>query len=378
MKIKTHLIFCYILLASFFSCQDPSFTYKDPSKSLLNTYKSRMLIDNKKNYNIIYYDLTQSLPANYSKNGDVDYTDIIQNVLNEKRNVKFPNFPLLINSKGLYLRSNSNIYFQPQSVILTKPDSSPKEDIGSIKDWYDIIRIYNVENVIIYNPNIIGDRKKHIDNRGEWGAGIGIRNAKKVSVYNANIKNTWGEGLFIGSEDGGYCEEINIRDLRVDFARRNGVAVTSGKNIFLDNILVTNTYGTNPMFGIDIEPSWHKDIIDNVNLKNIITFNNNNGGLYIVLFGFSTDDIKYRRNVSVNIDNYFSDDYNYPFGFLTSKVKSKYEPTGTINITNGNWKILKESFIDLQNDNKKVKLNIKNISTVDYKNTKRTLNRKNY
>ncbi|SMC47908.1 right-handed parallel beta-helix repeat-containing protein [Chryseobacterium sp. YR221] len=376
MKIKAQLIFCYILLTSFFSCQEPDFKYKDIPKSMLSAYNNRKTTLKKDN--TIYYDLTLALPKNYSRNGNVDYTEIIQKILNEKRNVKFPNFPVLINSKGLFLKSNSKIFFQSQSEIRAKADHSPKTDIENIKDWYDIIRIYNVENVTLYNPKIIGDRKTHIDNKGEWGAGIGIRNSKKVFVYNSDIKDTWGEGIFVGSEDGGYCEDIHIKDAKVDFARRNGIAITSGKNVFLDNILVSNTFGTNPMFGIDIEPSWHKDIIENVNLKNVITSNNFNGGLYVVLFGFSTDDAKYKRNITINIDNYFSDDYQYPFGLLTSKDKKKYEPTGTVNVTNGNWKSLKNGFVDLQNDNKQVKLNIKNISTTDNKDTKGIFNKKNF
>lgn len=376
MKIKTQLIFCYILLTSFFSCQEPDFKYKDLPKSMSSMYNSRKT--SLKNDNTLYYDLALSLPKNYSRNGDVDYTEIIQKVLNEKRNVKFPNFPVLINSKGLFLKSNSKLFFQPQSVVRAKADNTPKTDTENIKDWYDIIRIYNVENVTLFNPKIVGDRKTHVDNKGEWGAGIGIRNSKKISVYNSDIKDTWGEGIFVGSEDGGYCEDINIKDAKVDFARRNGIAVTSGRNVFLDNILVSNTYGTSPMFGIDIEPSWHKDIIENVNLKNIITSNNYNGGLYVVLFGFSTDDVKYKRNVTINIDNYFSDDYQYPFGLLTSKDKKKYEPVGTVNVTNGNWKSMKNGFVDLQNDNKQIKLNIKNISTTDNKDAKKVFNKKNF
>jgi len=378
MNIRLRFIAFYILITSLFNCQQAPFTYKKEPKSLLNLYESRKS-DNNEADKIVYYDLTLSLPKNYSKKGNVDYTDIIQEVLRKKENVKFPDFPLLINSKGLFIKDNSKLFFQPNSLIIVKPDERPKNDIQNIKDWYDIIRVYKVQNVTIFNPKIIGDRIKHVGEKGEWGAGIGIRNSKNIAVYNANIKNTWGEGIFIGSEDGGFCENISIKNAQIDYARRNGIAITSGKNIFLENILVTNIFGTNPMFGIDIEPSWYKDIIENVNLKDIITFNNRNGGIYVVLYGLSTDDPQYKKNVTINIDNHFDESSPYAFGFLNNKDKKKYDPIGNINIKNGNWKSDKNQFIDSQNDTRQIKLNIQNIVTERTDNKqKKILNRKNF
>src|SRR5690606_11994065 len=57
------------------------------------------------------YDITQSLPAGYVKNGSVDYTQYIQKALDDHNKVMFPDFPILINDAGLSVRSNTKLFF---------------------------------------------------------------------------------------------------------------------------------------------------------------------------------------------------------------------------------------------------------------------------
>ena len=320
-----------ILLTSCFS-QNNKFVYKELPKYIKFENKYILPTVNEK-----IFLLESALPNGFSKKGDIDYTAIVQQVLKEQRNILFPNFPLLINDKGLYVRSNTNIYFQKYSKIIAKPSPKPKTDMNNIKEWYDILRIYDQKNINLYNLNIVGDRKKHNGKLGEWGAGIGIRNSCNVNVYNSKVSNTWGEGIFIGSEDGGHSENIYLQNIFVDYARRNGIAITSGVNIKINGGVISNTYGTAPMCGIDIEPSWYNDLLDQISLKNIYTFNNNNVGICLVLNAFSTKEIITPKNLNIEITNHVDYGSAYSFAYMINDNDYNTGPTGVIKIKNSKW-----------------------------------------
>src|SRR5690606_19499049 len=111
-----------------------------------------------------YVDITKYLPKNHSKTGNVDYTQIIQKAFDENRNVKMPNFPILVT--GLRVSSNSNIYFQRKSKLILK---------STAETHYMILAIIGVKNVNIYNAVLEGDYDRHLGKGGEWGYGIDIR-----------------------------------------------------------------------------------------------------------------------------------------------------------------------------------------------------------
>src|ERR1035437_4931516 len=57
-------------------------------------------------------DLTKYLPADFVKDASIDYTEYIQKGLDENKMVLMPNFALLINEKGINIKSGSRIIFQ--------------------------------------------------------------------------------------------------------------------------------------------------------------------------------------------------------------------------------------------------------------------------
>jgi len=337
------------------------------------------LVDNIDFYDSIkfsnnFYFLENALPKNHSKNGDSDYTEIVQKVLNNRNNIIFPNFPILINDKGLYLNSNSTIYFQKNSKIVTKPSNSPKTDFENRKEWYDILRIYDKENINLYNLQIEGDRKKHVGTEGEWGAAIGIRNSKNIKVCNAKISNTWGDGIFIGSENGGFCNNVHLENIWIDFARRNGLALTSGVNIKLINMLISNTQGTLPMCGIDIEPSVFQEKIENIYLENIYTFNNANSGLNINLNAFSENKNK-SKNVIIKIINHTDLNSEFGFSYSINVNNSTNDPKGFIKIKNAKWINPRRDFYWKTNNKKSIKIDVESVQYIkNNRNISRQIN----
>src|SRR5690242_19873414 len=72
----------------------------------------------------------------------------------------------------------------------------------------------------------------------------------------------------------------------IDNNRRNGISVIDGNNIKISNSVISNTNGTLPMSGIDIEPNNGFGELKNINIENVTTFNNSKFGILISLAFF--------------------------------------------------------------------------------------------
>lgn len=275
-----------------------------------------------------YFDLTQSLPTNYVKDGSVDYTRYLMEGISKYSKVIMPNFPVL--TTGINVRSNSSLYFPENAKLILQPNA---------KERYQVIAIHGVENVKIFNPVVIGDRKYHKGSKGEWGFGIDIRQARNIDVYNANVSNCWGDGIVITESSlGNKNQRYNTSNIRIynaflDYNRRNGITITGGVNILIQGAVINNSFGTAPQSGLDIEPDNHLAFLDNIKIYDT-KINNADKGLTIVLNKFLNN--KLSKNVSVDIKNLIVK--NATFGILIQKFDSKYYSSknilGNISITN--------------------------------------------
>lgn len=242
--------------------------------------------------NVEFVNLVKYLPEQYVKDASVDYTENVQKAINENNNVEFPNFPIKINDKGLNLKSDSNLFFNKNSSLVLAPSS---------KDKYSILNIENKKNISIYNPILIGDRDKHIGKTGEWGMGINIKNAKSIKIYNVDIRDTWGDGIYITSYSSkDPSNNILIQHGSIDNARRNGISIISGQNITIDRLQISNTNGHNPASGIDVEPNENTPkIIHNLIIKNLWTFNNDHDGIVLNLKNLIENNSHTRTSITI-------------------------------------------------------------------------------
>jgi len=220
-----------------------------------------------------FTDITSYMPVGYKTDGSIDYTEFIQAGINKNRKVIMPNFPVMLNDNGLDIPSNTTIVFRPKSELLLE---------GTIKGSYQIIRIHNKQNVNIYNAKITGDRLSHIGNDGEWGMGISIRGSDNIGIFNSVIKKCWGDGIYIGHSKT-HSSNITIKGTYIDYNRRNGISIISVDKLLIKNSVFSNTFGTNPQTGIDIEPNYSINKLDNIVFENIVTFNNFKNGVLIHL-----------------------------------------------------------------------------------------------
>jgi hypothetical protein len=330
------------------------FQYTKLPNSLVKKYYQPKQMDTKG-----FYSIAQSLPAKYTTKATIDYTAIIQKALDEHDKVVMPNFPISINKNGLFVRSNKTIYFPPNALLKFQGPAKTKLN--------DVLKIYNAENVTIINPTIEGSKYSKLAQEGEWSAGICILNSKNVQIQNLKITNTYGDGLFIGSEDGGFCENIKIIGGWIDNARRNGLSITSGRNIFVEKLLISNTSEHEPEAGVDIEPSWYKDIMENVNLKNIYTYNNKQAGISVNMNALNVASNSEAKKISVTIDGHTDLGSNHAFltSFNQNEGNNKYDATGNVAVKNSNWLKSRNQNFWTTPDNHRINLEFKNIKIDD-------------
>lgn len=286
-----------------------------------------------------------------------DHTAVVQKTIHQNKNIILPDAVLYINKNGLFIPSDRIVIFQKNTRIEYLGGASGKLS--------DVIKIYDSKNVELYNPVVVGSRHRNVQQNGQWNAGICILNSTNVMIFQPKITDSFGDGIMIGSENGGFSSSVKVLGGWIDNARRNGISVTSGRNITVENVLISNTNGHDPEAGIDVEASWEKDILENITLRNITTFNNGSAGIAVNLNGLSTEDPTKRKSSSIVIDRHY--DLGSRHGILTSlnTLKNRYDTAGTLSIKNAKWEESRESVYWKSAQEHTVKVIFENIEIQD-------------
>jgi len=153
--------------------------------------------------------------------------------------------------KSINLRSLMHFQMDPEAVLVVKTNTS---------DRYLAILADVVHDVEISGGRIIGDRDTHVGITGEGGHGIKIRGASRVTIRDIHISKGWGDGISVGPKPQYKAHFINAEDVVVANVvctenRRNGLAITNVIGMKVYDSEFSNTNGTKPQCGIDVEPS---------------------------------------------------------------------------------------------------------------------------
>lgn len=149
---------------------------------------------------------------------------------------------------------------------------------------YNIFTIKEVNNVILRNGKIVGDRKTHTGSTGEWGYGVSIRYSTNITLENLTCSECWGDGININNNGDitTLCKNIYINNCICDGNRRQGMSIENGENIYVNDSQFINTGSDNintaPSAGADVEPLTNQ-FVKNVVFNNCIFANNYGGGI---------------------------------------------------------------------------------------------------
>ncbi|HBK31508.1 MAG TPA: hypothetical protein DDZ96_10010 [Porphyromonadaceae bacterium] len=204
-------------------------------------------------------------------------------------------------AKSIELRDNIHLKLSDNAILKALPNNL---------EWHNVLKVWKVGNVKISGGKIVGERYEHQGTKGEWGMGIDLRYATNVEISNIHISDCWGDGIHLFYDN----KNITIQNVVCDNNRRQGMSVIHVNGLIVKNSVFSNTNGTAPESGIDLEPSAFYEIVKNVLIDNCTFSNNKEIGLHIYgEFGI-VEDIKVTNciveNSTVGVSLYHSNVYS--------------------------------------------------------------------
>lgn len=147
---------------------------------------------------------------------------------------------------------------------------------------YFLMRLTDVKNVTVTGGKLVGDRKKHKGNTGEWGMGIRIDGkCDNIKIIDVESREMWGDGFYVGYGKYGSPKNVKFISCIADFNRRQGLSVIAVTGLEVVDSIFQNTRGTRPMCGIDFEPDKSTDVIKDVLVHRCKLRNNSTAGVEI-------------------------------------------------------------------------------------------------
>lgn len=293
---------------------------------------------------IIFLGLSSLTSAKFIENTDI--TSYINQLILENKIIFIPAGTFKIDAnKSITPKNGSEINLNPKTKLIVIPNN-----YGS----YRLFNINNVSDVKISGGTLVGDKYTHLGTTGEWGMGIEIKDSKNITISNIKIEKMWGDAIYIGTNGKNSNQNIILDKIEIDDNRRQGISIISVNTLKASNIIISNTKGKSPMNGIDIEPNNNKNILKNIDLKNIQSINNFAAGFQISLKKYN-----YSQNpISIKLSNY--SDTGSRFGIKINGINSPVY--GNIEIDSVNLMNNKTSNYCFQHwKNNKIKVNITNL-----------------
>lgn len=215
----------------------------------------------------------------YAKKNNIEYIKLMKGIYLIDGISKSTIYDETATKKGIIMMSN----------ITFDLNGSTLKHIKNSAVNYAVISITDESNVKVCNGKIEGDRYEHdYESRKsthEWGFGIDIKGSNQVEIVNVQIEKTTGDGIMIGDYviNGKVAENINVSNCNINDCRRQGISITSGKNIKIYQNEIFGIYGTEPQSGIDIEPYANLQEVSNVIISENIFYDFGTGRAISIL-----------------------------------------------------------------------------------------------
>jgi hypothetical protein len=204
--------------------------------------------------------------------GVTDNTAAFQRVLSQgNRTIQIP--------AGDYVTGKITI---PSNTILLLEPGVIIRDSGALASNERLINI-QTENVRIvgHGASVVAERSDYTS--GEQRHGVFIFGAKRIVIEGLDSSGHGGDGFYIGGPTGNPSIDVYLKGCRADNNRRQGLSITSARRVRVTDCEFSNTNGTAPQFGVDLEPNRPTDFLDDIILLRPYTQTNRGGGIQIYL-----------------------------------------------------------------------------------------------
>lgn len=178
--------------------------------------------------------------------------------------------------RSVRLRSNMHLRLAPGATLLAKPNAAERAYV---------LLAHRCNNIEISGGEIVGERAAHKGRGGEWGHGLMVRGSSHVVVRDLRISRCWGDGISIGAAKQGSGEGIPSTDVLISRVvcrgnRRQGLTIGRSRRVRVLDCEFSDTHGTKPEYGIDIEPD-HPGRTQDVRIERCVVRGNRGGGIQL-------------------------------------------------------------------------------------------------
>jgi len=180
---------------------------------------------------------------------------------------------------GDYVTSRLSI---PDNTILILAPGVTIRDAGTLGENERLINIRS-ENVRIrgLGASVVADRTRYLS--GEQRHGVYIFGAHNVLIEGLESAGHGGDGFYIGGPPGNPSSDVAITGCSADDNRRQGLSIVSAVRVYVADCELSNTRGTAPEYGIDLEPNDPIDAMRDITIVRPRTTGNSGGGILIAL-----------------------------------------------------------------------------------------------
>ena len=242
--------------------------------------------------------------------------------------------------RPIKLAGNQEIIFEPGAVVAAKRgeyrgrgDSMfTAQDVENltIRGYGAIFRMWKQDYITGLVLEQMGWNRWYGQyEKAEWRMTLAIRGSKNINVSGLTLKDSGGDGIYVnGSKERSFSEDVLLRDITCDNHYRQGISVISTENLKVENCEFSNTWGTPPCSGVDIEPDKSEQRIKNVVFSGSKFIDNAGDGIEIFLAHTTNES----DDVTMRFENcYISSKHGT--GIRVSKIRDD-GPGGSIEFDN--------------------------------------------
>ena len=181
-------------------------------------------------------------------------------------------------TRRVVLRSRMHLELAADARLLAKPNAA---------DRAYVLEGARVRDVEISGGRIQGDRDGHLGDTGEWGHGIALYGATRVTVRDIHVSRCWGDGIAIGGKKARKTdkvpepsEDIVLVNVISTGNRRQALTIGHSRGVRVYDSQFSDTAGTMPQCGIDLEadPPW---TVERAHIENCRINGNHGSGIQI-------------------------------------------------------------------------------------------------
>jgi hypothetical protein len=211
-------------------------------------------------------------------------TQALQNALNASAGKK-----LFIpkQQSGHYLTGQ---LFVPNDIVIELEPGTVIQAVDTLlrsAPYERLIRIKNVKNVAVIGNGATFRMNKAAYTTGEQAHIFDISGSENVTIERVSANDSGGDGFYVGNYEGmiPFSKNVVLRDCIANNNRRQGLSVISVDGFLAEGCRFTNTTGTAPKSGVDIEPNNNSgaDVLKKVRFVGCAAEGNDGRGFLISL-----------------------------------------------------------------------------------------------